>query len=748
MEKDKMKKSIIKSEVDFNGEKITLESGKLAHLADSAVVATLGETTVLVTVVSKPTADITDFFPLRIEYEERFYAGGTIGGSRFTRREGKPTDDAIVSGRLIDHAVRPLFPKDFMDDTQIVVTVLAYDEIHDPALLGFLGVSAALQMAGVPFKGPIVPARILKKDGQTTYSLNKDLNESDMDIVVSYLNNGDKVQSIEAHADIIPEAEVIEAILAGKESVKPIFELLNDFASKNGVTAKPYEKSWLNKDAISKYSEEIIAEVNKWADSGLFYAEKEWGVKQLTLAKSLSEKDKEELSVTQFMAIIGEVQKDWVRDMVLKQNKRIDGRAFDEIRPLSAEVGLLPRVHGSAVFARGLTQALTITTLASPSKKLLVQEMIEEKLKRYIHHYNFPPYSTGEVGRIGATNRREIGHGMLAEKALVPVLPAEEDFPYALRVVTEIMTSNGSTSMAATCGSTLSLMDAGVPIKAPVAGIGVGLFVDSHIEDPKVEEFIVLTDIVGYEDFAGYMDFKMTGTNSGVTAIQMELKLQGIPVGLLNKIFETSKTARLKVLEVMTQAISEPRAELSKYAPKVEMVVIQKDQIGQVIGSGGVVIKALMEEYEVEIDIEEKDDQGFVAVSSPSRENIKAAVKAINDLFAEAEIGEVYEGKVTRVEPYGAFIEILPKKLALLHVSEYSYDFVSDMTSVVKVGDTLKVKVIGNEEGKISATKKALDPKPEGYEERERPQNTGGNRSGGFNRPNNRFNNRGGNRRF
>lgn len=737
---------------EFNGTPITLTTGKLANLTDASVFAQMGETSVLVTVVSKPAIESTDFFPLSIDYEERFYAGGIIGGNRYSRREGKPNDSAIISGRLIDHAVRPLFPKDFMDETQVVITVMSFDKVNDPALLGFLATSAAFSVSGLPFSGPIVPLRIQKKSGELIYGFGLEDEHADLDLVVSYLENGSKVQAIEAHSNILPEEEVLNSIKNGVENVKPLFELLNEFALELNVAQRDYVKSWLNEDSISKFKEEILSELVLWRSEGLYYTDKAWGVKENELAQSLVEKYKEEYSHSQFKIIIGEVHKELVRDLVLNKKERLDGRSFDEIRNLEAQVGLLPRVHGSALFNRGLTQGLSVVTLSGPADKLTTQTMTEETEKRYIHHYNFPPFSTGEVGRVGGANRRAIGHGMLAEKAIIPVLPGEEEFPYTMRVVTEILSSNGSTSMAATCGSSLSLMDAGVPLKAQVAGIGVGLFVDKKSEKLSVSDYVLLTDIVGFEDFAGYMDFKMTGTRAGITAIQMELKLQGVPIELLDSIFETSKNARMKVLDVMDTAISTPRSQISQYAPKLETFTIDKSFIGAVIGSGGSVIKEIMEKYEVMINIEEKGDKGVISITGLDYEKIANAKNYIVSLSTEVEIGQVYEGIVTRVEGYGAFVEILPNKLGLLHVSEYSYNFVDDISQYLHIGDKVTVKVIGLDDGKISVSKKALEQAPEGYVERprqERSNDRSGNRGGGYNRNGNsrgNYNNRSNNR--
>ena len=703
---------IIKHETVFNGVKVVLESGKLASQADAAVVATVGETTVLVTVVSKPATEATDFLPLKIDYEERYYAGGILSGSKYTRRESRPTDEAVVHGRLLDHAIRPLFPKDFADDTQLIITVLSSDDQNSPILAGFLGTSAALSISGLPFNGPIVPLRISKNDGVTEFSLATEKQGNDMDLVVSYIKDGHKIQALEASANIIPETEVVEAIKKGGEISKELFVFLNEFAQMANVPVREYKKSWINKEFISLLTPIVMPVIEEMLANKVEYNTKEWYARIEVTAKELIVKypDYNEMQIN---TIIGEIQKNWVRDTVMVKNSRIDGRKDDEIRQLSAEVGILPRVHGSGLFSRGLTQALTIATLGPLTEKLLVQGMHGEIKKGYIHHYNFPPFSTGEIGRVGNANRRSIGHGILAEKALVPVLPTEAEFPYTIRLVSEITSSNGSTSMASTCGSALALMDAGVPIKAPVAGIGVGLFVDKEKEDLQLSDYKLLTDIMGVEDFAGYMDFKLTGTKEGMTAIQLELKVQGLPLELLDKMFEVSKTARLKVLEVMSTAINGPRPKLGKNVPKIEIVRIAQDQIGLVIGSGGSTIRALMEETGAQIDVEEDAEGGMVSIMASSQEILAKTKDIIVNMTKVYEVGDIMEGEVSRIEPYGCFVYAGGKNEGLVHISEFAHDYVDDIRRFVKLGDIIKAKVISTDNGKISLSVKALTPRPE-----------------------------------
>lgn len=730
---------IITVSSDIDGSKLTLETGKLANLTNASVVATLGDTSILATIVAKPTAEVSDFFPLRVDYEERFYAGGRIGGSRFMRREGRPNDEAVISGRLIDHAMRPLFKKDFMDETQIIVTVLSLDEENDPAALGFYATSVALMISGLPFNGPIVSMNIDRKDGNVNAGFKRKEKGSDMHLAVSYLENGTKIQAIEAEAEIVAEGDVLEAIKLGGEKSKAYFDLANEFVSKVEVEKYEYTPYWLTKDILDEFSKVAMPEIESWEANGLFYTDKEWEQNQSKLIDKLAEEN-EKYSKDQFKVIVADIQKNWVRKTVIEKGKRIDGRGFDEIRKLSGEISLVPRVHGSGLFNRGKTQCLTIATLGPLADKLLTNQMDGEEEKRYLHHYNFPPFSVGEIGRVGGANRRAIGHGILAEKALSAVLPSEEEFPYVIRNVSEVLSSNGSTSMAATCGSSLALMDAGVPIKAQVGGIGVGLFFDKTKENLSLEDYILLTDIVGYEDFSGYMDFKMTGTRKGMTAIQLELKASGLPFELIEKMFETSRVARMQVLDVMDAIIDAPKKNISEYAPKIDFVKIKKDDIGKVIGSGGSTIKDIMEKSGAQVDIEEKDEYGLVCISSTSLENIAIAKKYVEDMLAEVEEGAVYEGPITKIADFGAFVEILPKQEGLLHVSEWSYDYVNDISKVAKVGDIVRVKVLRVENGKFALSKKALEEKPEGYVEPEKKERKFDNnrRNNGFNRRDNR----------
>ncbi len=701
-------KPVLKYTDQFEGVPVTLETGKLAKQATAAVLATVGETSVLATVVSKDPLPEEDFLPLRIDYEERFYAGGIIAGTKFQRREGKPNDEAIISGRLIDHAMRPLFPKDFQNDTQLILTVFSTDKVNDPAMVAFLAASAAFSISGLPFKGPISALRVNQVDGKFSAGFHYEAANADLDLIISYLEAGTKLQAIEAHGHIVPEDKVVEAVKFGAEKSKEVDRILRTFAEKANVPVAEYQKGWLNKDSIGEFKEKVWDKIIGWKNTDVAFRSHEWESAKKALIAEVAPAFEDKYNKHQVEILFAEVEKVLLREEVLKNSKRIDGRGFDEIRPLSAEVDLVPHIHGSGLFNRGLTQSLTTCTLASGQYKQLTQRIEGEEEKHYIHHYNFPPFSTGEIGSVGGANRRSIGHGILAEKALLAVLPDMETFPYTIRTVSEILSSNGSTSMAATCGSSLALMAAGVPIKSHVGGIGVGLFVDAYKENPSAEDFIVLTDITGEEDFAGYMDFKLTGTRVGMTAIQMELKVQGIPMALVDKIFATSRAARQKVLDIMEAAISEPRKELSEYAPKVEAIIIPKDKIGMVIGSGGSTIKDIVKVTGADVDVTERENDAVVSISSISAQSIKDAVDYVLSIVTDIQVGDVMEGTVVRIEGYGAFVKLSPTKDGLLHISEITNGFLKSVTDVLQMGDKVKVKVIGIENGKVSVSRKAL----------------------------------------
>lgn len=702
---------IIRKEMTFAGRTLSLETGRLAFQANQAVLARYGDTVILATVVANKPQGEYDYFPLRVDFEEKLYAGGFIKSSRFIKRETKPTDEATVAARLIDHAVRPLFPKDFMDEVQVITTALSVEPEGDPELVSLIAASAALSASDVPWHGPLGSVRVVLENG--TFVLNPALPASskenegdpfDLDLVISYL--GDRVVAIEGEAKIVPEEKLLEALTFGGEQVQPLLTFLRDFAQEVGRGKYVYEPEVL--------APELIAEVRKLAGERiqkmlatpldkLDYVDFQTKLKEDTYAHFEGKYNRVKLDEA-----LACLEKESVRHLIMEEGKRPDGRKLNELRPISAEVGILPRTHGSALFVRGLTQALTTVTLGSSSLEQLIQTMTGEETKRYMHHYSAPPFSTGETAPLRGPGRREIGHGMLAEKALRPVVPPKDSFPYAIRVVSEILSQNGSTSMASTCGSSLALMDAGVPISAPVAGVAVGLMTDA-----AESRYVVLTDIAGVEDFDGFLDFKMTGTREGVTALQMDVKLhQGLPLSVLREVVERSREARRKILDSMEKAIDRPRATLSQYAPKITLVKIDPKRIGEIIGPGGRIIKKIIEETGAAVDV---DDDGTVYISAKEETAAQKAKAWIEGIVKEVKVGEIYEGKVTRLLDFGAFVEILPGKEGLVHISELAYHHVPSIEQAVKVGETLKVKVISiDEQGRINLSKKALEPRPAG----------------------------------
>lgn len=728
--------SIIKKEIEFAGKKLTLETGQLAVQASLAVKASFGDTVVLATAVSgAPNPDI-DFFPLTVNYEEKLYASGQIKSSRFVKRDGRPTDDAVIVKRLIDHAVRPLFPKDYMDEVQVTCTVLSLDPNCDPEFLSMVAVSACLHASDIPWNGPMVSARIGYVND--SYVLCPPVYESrpdtKIDMMVSFAGDDRKFLAMEAEVDVLPEAKVLGAIDYARESLEPVVKLINDFAKEvNPEAAKyVYVSKKVDADMLKEVKALIQDRVAEMMDSS--FDKLKIKERQDLLKAEMFEKFAGKYKKSDLSRAFEEVEKHILQDAILEKNKRPDGRGPLEIRPLEASVGVLPRTHGSALFSRGVTQTLTVATLGSTSLELFIQNMYGERTKRFIHYYNFPPFSVGETGKMGSPGSREIGHGMLAEKALRPVVPEQDEFPYMIILVSETLSSSGSSSMASTCSSTLALMDAGVPIKDIVGGVGVGL-----ITNDDFTKHVILTDLAYMEDAFGFLDFKMTGTRTGVTAIQSDMKLGGIPMHLLPKIFEQSREARLKVIDMLEKTIAKPREEVSKYAPKVMSIKIDPAKIGMVIGSGGKTIKDIEAKTGCVLGIE---DDGNIAVSGNDEAMVKKAVDFIMGIVKEVEVGEIYDGTVREVVDFGAFVNILPGKDGLLHVSEMSNEFIDDPRSVIKEGDAVKVKVIavGND-GKVSLSKKALEPgyqpstfSRDGGDRRGPPRRGGGSRDFGGDR--------------
>ncbi|MFP3879656.1 MAG: polyribonucleotide nucleotidyltransferase [Dehalococcoidia bacterium] len=678
------------------GRMFSLQVGKFAQQANGAVAVQYGGTVVLVTACasSEPREGI-DFVPLTVDYEERLYAAGKIPGS-FIRREGRPTEEAVITSRLIDRSLRPLFPKEFNHDVQIVATVLSVDQENDPDICALIGASAALTLSDIPFFGPISAMHVGFIDDALVVNPTLPQTENSLVDLIVASSKRDAVM-VEASARQVSEEKLLEAIKLGHEANQEIIELqeeLQRIHGKNKLETK-------SKELLSELSGQVGSLVGERLSRIL---EEPGKLQREEALASLKEETKEKL-VGSFpedeigAAFEGRLRAA-VREKILQTRRHLDGREAKEIRPISCEVGILPRTHGSGLFVRGDTQVLTIATLGSTSREQLLDGLGLEETKRFMHHYNFPPFSTGEVKRIGTTGRREIGHGALVERAIAPVLPSEEDFPYTIRLVSEVLSSQGSTSMASACASTLSLMDAGVPIRAPVAGIAMGLVTSEN------GEHVILTDIVGMEDAYGDMDFKVAGTAQGVTALQLDIKLRGVGYGILGEALGRAREARSEILGKMALAISASRPELSPYAPRMYEITIDPSKIGSVIGPGGRVIRSIIDETKATIDVR---NDGTVLVGSSSEEAARKAIKIIEDLTRDVEQGEVYTGKVTRLFNFGAMVEILPGKEGLVHISELANYHVPEVEDVVKVGDEVMVKVIGiDNSGRVNLSRKAV----------------------------------------
>lgn len=701
--------------MELAGRPLTIETGKFAGLANADVVVRYGETVVMVNVTaSKEPRDGIDFFPLSVDYEEKMYAVGKIPGG-FTRREGKAADKAILVSRAIDRPIRPLFPKDFRNDVVVVATVLSVEPDNSPEVCAMIGTSAALSISDIPFGGPTAAVKVGYVDGK--FVINPTLEErakTELDLTVA--GTIEKIAMIEAGAKELPDDKMLEAIKTGHEEIKKVCKFISDIKADIGKPKMEYKSFEVDHDIY----EEIEANFEERMYNDVQALEKEVRDKNMEkLSEDVTnyfiEKYGEERAeeVKQDIAdSLYKLEKKSVRKMIFEEHKRPDGRAIDEIRPLSCEVGLLPRVHGSGLFTRGQTQVLSVATLGMKNEEQILDGLDEEETKRYIHQYNFPSYSVGEARPSRGPGRREIGHGALAERALVPVIPSEEEFPYTIRVVSEVLSSNGSTSQASICGSTLALMDAGVPIKNPVAGISTGLV--SNPEDP--DDYVMLTDIQGLEDFFGDMDFKVGGTKNGITAIQVDIKVDGLTYKIIEEAFARTKKARQYILdEIMAPQIAEPRKELSKYAPKITTMTIKTDKIKDVIGKGGETINKIIDETGVKIDIEE---DGKVFIYTQDSEKAKQAQKMIEDIVREIEVGEIYEGTVTKIMPFGAFMDLGGGKEGLLHISKISEKRIEKVEDVLKEGDKFLVKVLDiDNQGKISLTKKGLGIEEESAEE-------------------------------
>ena len=696
-----------KYETQLAGRTLSIETGKIAELANGNVVVRYGETVVMVNVTAaKEPKEGIDFFPLSVDYEEKLYAVGKIPGG-FTKREGKPADKAILTSRAIDRPLRPLFPKDFRNDTCVVATVLSVDPDNSPEVCAMIGASAALSISDIPFGGPTAAVAVGYVDDQIV--INPTLAQREKSrLTLTVAGTLEKITMIEAGADEIPNDTMLKAIKTAHEEIKKICNFISDIKAEIGKPKFEYKSFATDPEVyneiVANFKDRMYQDVQA-TDKTVRDANIEKITEDITayFVEKYGEEAAEEKK-TDIADSVHDLEKACVREMILKEHKRPDGRKIDEIRPLSCEVGVLPRVHGSAIFTRGQTQVMSIVTLGTSSEAQELDGLDEETTKRYMHQYNFPAYSVGEARTSRGPGRREIGHGALAEKALVPVIPSEEEFPYAIRVVSEVLSSNGSTSQASICGSTLALMDAGVPIKKPVAGISTGLVTDKN--DPS--RYIMLTDIQGIEDFFGDMDFKVGGTKDGITAIQVDIKIDGLTYDIIKEAFERTKVARDYILDnIMLPVISEPRKEVSKYAPKIMMANICKDKIKDVIGPGGKMINKIIDETEVKIDI---NDDGKVCVYANDSESGKKAMDMILDIAKIIEVGGIYDGKVTRIMPFGAFVDIGGGNEGLLHISKISSKRVEKVEDVLSVGDevTVKVSEIDNQ-GRINLNMKDLE---------------------------------------
>ncbi len=698
-------KDIIKVETDFCGKKLSLEVGRVGFRATASVLVRYGDTVVLGTaMVSNKSAQGFDYFPLSIDYEEKMYAAGKISGSRFIKREGRPSDDAILIGRLIDRPIRPLWPKGYRNEVQGVASVMSMDPDFRPDAVAMIALSSAFMLSGAPFDGPVAGVRIGMVDGKPkAFAKPEELRDGKLDLVVAGTENG--VMMVEAGASEVSEDEMAEAIEYGYKMIQPAIKLQQELTKKIGVTNQDYELILPDSDIQDRVDSWLAGKLG--AGLRMPYPERNDLVNKLrdSMHEHFTEEfgdDFSELKSDYNDAFTMALHKD-VRKGIVDDNARPDGRALTEVRQLSSEIGILPRAHGSSLFTRGLTQAFNIVTLAPLSYAQMVDTMEGSGERRYLHHYNAPGWTVGEVKRLGSPGRREIGHGYLAERAVTAVLPSEAEFPYTIRSVTEIMSQNGSTSMAATCSSVLALMDAGVPLKRPVSGIAMGLMVDGN-------KTYILSDIADAEDFAGDMDFKVTGTEKGITALQMDMKVHGLPVATLNEALMQGKDGRAHILKHMIETIAQPKKEMSPYAPRIDTITINPEKIRDVIGKGGEMINKIIAETGAEIDI--KDD-GTVMIASNDQLSRDKAVQWVKMLTAEPEVGMIYENcRVVSVLDFGAFVEIMPGKEGLVHVSELSEERVSKPSDVISVDDRVTVKLQAiDEKGRLNLSMKAAKKK-------------------------------------
>jgi polyribonucleotide nucleotidyltransferase len=687
-------------ETEFCGRKLTIETGKMAFLADGAVTVRYGDTVVLGTaVVSNMPRDGIDFFPLLIDYEERFYAAGKISGSRFIKREGRASEHATLSARLIDRPIRPLFPKGYRHDVQSVAMVVSADLEFASNIIAMTAVSTALMLSGAPFDGPVAGVRVGLIDGElVAFPTEEQLRDSKLDLTVA--GTKDAIMMVEAGANEVDEATMIKAIELAHKSIQPVIKLQEEVVKALGAKEKPYELFHIDEDLVAAIGHFLTDKLGAAVRHQDHYQRHDAirNLEKETVAHFEENYEKADIEVA-----FGKVIDREIRRAILEDGERPDGRKLTEVRPISAQAGILPRTHGSALFTRGTTQVLNVTTLASTTYAQLIDTMEEDSTKRYMHHYNAPGYSSGEVKPMRSPGRREIGHGALAERALLPVIPAVEDFPYTIRTVSEVLSQNGSSSMASVCGSTLSLMDAGVPISKPVSGIAMGLITDGS------GKYLILSDIQGAEDFAGDMDFKVAGTKDGITALQMDIKVKGITAEIMKDALAQAKEGRAFIMSKMMEVLGAPRKEMSPFAPRISKVMINPEKIASVIGKGGETINKIIAETGVEIDIE---DSGLVMIASTDAEGAERAIEIIRGLTEDPEIGRVYHGTVVKLMEFGAFVNIMPGKDGLVHISQLADKRVEKVSDVVKLGDKVDVKLIDvDSQGRLNLSLKAATKK-------------------------------------
>jgi len=706
-------------EVKVGDKIITLEVGRFSEQVEAAVMATCGNTVVHVTLALGRETSL-GYFPLQVEYVEKLYAAGKIKGSRWVKRDGRPTDDSVLRGRVIDRTLRPLFAEGMTREVQLIATVMSVDGINDPDMVALIGAAAAVEISSIPFDGPVAGIRIGYNRSDEKFIFNPTYEEqakSDLDLILC--GNAEAIVMVEAGAKEIAEDIMIKAFDDGQAELAKIAAVISEMGKEIGKEKFTFipeaEHTELQEFLQKKYKKQIAEMVIL-----------EGNLKPMGMEVYVAEvkAEREELEENDIKHAFYNLIKAEGRRQILEDGIRPDGRKTDEIRPITCAVDILPMTHGSAMFKRGATQALTITTLASPALGQLIEDLQGEQVRHYIHHYNMPPYASGEAGRIGYPKRREIGHGALVERALLPMIPSQAEFPYTIHVVSEIMSSNGSTSQASVCGSTMSLMAAGVPIKRPVAGIAMGLMTDGK------GKYTVLSDIQGLEDHVGDMDFKVAGTSEGVTAMQMDIKIKGIPMDVMHQALQQALTGRLFILDKMLAAIAKPRTELSPLAPKVKQIEIPSEKIGELIGPGGKMIKSIIAETGADIEVEEVADHGVVNISSDDQAKIDKAFSWISDMMRVVEVGDEFDGTVSRVEAYGAFVEYLPNRDGLVHVSTMSTEYVQDASSIVSVGDKVHVRLIGiDEEGRVKLSMLTVEQEDQAKANRP-PRPEGGDRGG------------------